>query len=418
MRIAVVGGGISGMVAAHLLCHDHDITLFEADDRIGGHTHTVPVREDGRDIPVDTGFIVFNDWTYPNFCKLIDRLGVAWQPSDMSFSVTCRRTGLEYQGSSLSGLFAQRSNLFRPAFLGMLADILRFHRDAKAVVAEGATSAGDDFPLNDFVRRQGYGRAFIDHYLTPMASAIWSADPAGLNDFPVRYMAGFYKNHGMLNIWNRPQWRVIRGGSHQYIGPLTEPYRERIRLSTPVQSVTRHADHVEIKTERFGIERFDAAILACHSDQALAMLADPSPQEREILGAIPYQANETTLHTDISILPSRRRAWASWNYHIPKSPQGRATMTYNMNVLQSLATTKTYCVSLNSAHLLSPAETIRTMTYHHPIYTMGGVKAQQRHDEINGVRRTYFCGAYWGYGFHEDGVKSALAVCRSFGKSL
>ncbi|RIK67444.1 MAG: FAD-dependent oxidoreductase [Planctomycetota bacterium] len=414
MRIAVIGGGISGMVAAYILCRDHDITLFESEDRIGGHTHTVTVREGGRALPVDTGFIVFNDWTYPNFCKLIDRLGVAWQYSDMSFSVTSRRSGLEYQGSSLGGLFAQRANLLRPSFYRMLADILRFNRHAKAL----ADAPGDELPLAEFVRRHRYGRAFIENYLVPMGSAIWSADPAGLNDFPARYMAGFYKNHGMLNIRHRPRWRVIQGGSCRYIEPLTAPYRERIRLGCRVGSVTRADDHVEIRGERFGTERFDAVILACHSDQALALLSDPSQMEREILGAIPYQANETVLHTDTSILPKRRRAWAAWNYLIPENIRGRATLTYNMNVLQTLPARKTYCVSLNSHDLISPAETLRAMTYHHPVYTLGGVRAQQKRDEINGVRRTWFCGAYWGYGFHEDGVNSALAVCRDFGKSL
>ena len=427
MRIAIVGSGISGLVTAYLLSQDHDITVFEAADYIGGHTHTLEVDEQGRKTPVDTGFIVFNDWTYPNFCRLLDRLGVASQPSDMSFSVTSRRTGLEYQGSSVSGLFAQRANLLRPSHYRFLAGLLRFNRAAKRLARRnGANGHGTDacrnaaapITLREFAAASRIHRDVLENYVLPMGSSIWSADPERFMDFPAEYMAEFYENHGMLNLFHCPQWRVVQGGSHEYVKSITRSFRERIRLRCPVAAVTRSPEGVLLRTATGSDERFDAVVLACHSDQALALLADPTPQEREILGAIPYHANATVLHTDTRLLPTRRRAWASWNYLIPAQPRGAVTMTYNMNMLQSLATSNTYCVSLNAPETICDEAVIERMTYHHPVYSPAGVAAQKRHDEINGRHRTWFCGAYWGYGFHEDGVNSALAVCRHFGKSL
>ena len=418
MKIAVVGTGISGLLAAHLLCEEHDITVFEAADYIGGHTHTVEVRKGGVTYAVDTGFIVYNDWTYPNFNKLLRRLNVAAQPSEMSFSVRCEKTGLEYNGTSLNALFAQRRNLFRPSFHRMIRDILRFGRESKELLRIGS----DDTTLGAYLLMNRYSREFINQYIVPMGAAIWSADPMQMLDFPARYFVEFFTNHGMLSVNERPQWRTVAGGSSRYIGALTRPYADRIRLQSPVRSITRHQDRVEILSQPVGEaprrERFDQVVLATHSDQALALLADPSEQERDILGAIPYQTNDTVLHTDASLLPRRRLAWASWNYHIPVQPRSQVGVTYYMNLLQRLQSPHHFCVTLNHIEGIDRAKVIRRITYHHPVYTSRGVAAQQRHAEISGVRRTHFCGAYWGFGFHEDGVKSALAVCRNFGKGL
>jgi predicted NAD/FAD-binding protein len=414
MRIAVVGTGISGMVAAYLLCRHHDVVAFEANDYIGGHTNTIDVELNGARYPVDSGFIVFNEGTYPNFVKLMKRLGVAWQPSNMSFSVQSEKTDLEYSPSTLNSLFAQRRNLLRPSFYRMLFDALRFRREAQAILL-----ANDyETTLGDYLEGTGYSQAFIHHFIIPMGEAIWSADPKQFNEFPAHYFVQFFNNHGFLKVRNQPQWQVIKGGSKSYVGPLTEPYKDRVRLNCPVESITRHADRVEVTLRHGETERFDQAVIATHSDQALAMLADPSDAEREILGAIPYQDNLAIMHTDSSLLPRRRAAWSSWNYHIPRSELGRVAVTYYMNMLQSLEAPADFCVTLNRPEIIDQGKIIREFHYHHPVYTRRAPLAQRRREEINGVNRTYFCGAYWGYGFHEDGVNSALAVCKRFGKSL
>jgi len=405
MKIAIIGTGIAGMTAAHRLHREHDITVFEANGYIGGHTNTVTVQQAGREYAVDTGFIVFNDWTYPNFCALLDELGVASQPSNMSFSVTCERTGLEYNGNSLNSLFAQRRNLLRPSFYRMLRDILRFNREAPALLA-----GDDELTLEAFLREGGYGREFVEHYIIPMGAAIWSAEPDIMRRFPARCFAGFFKNHGLLNVAERPQWRVIQGGSKRYIECLTAPYASRIRLNTPVQAVQRFADHVRVKSRNSEVERFDAVVFACHSDQALRLLADPSVDERAILGAIPYQENEAVLHTDARLMPKRRLAWAAWNYHLPATPRLRVPVTYNMNILQSLDAPEPFCVTLNYAEAIDPAKILYRTVYHHPVYTPESVAAQRRRSYIDGVNRTWYCGAYWYNGFHEDGVRSALDV--------
>ncbi len=418
MKIAIVGTGISGMVAAYLLHRDHEITVFEAADYIGGHTNTLDVQLDGRRYAVDTGFIVFNDWTYPNFIALLKRLGVKTQASDMSFSVKCERTGLEYNGTSINTLFAQRRNLFRPSFYRMIRDILRFNRQAPTLL---------DWPepgpsLGTYLDSHGYSQEFAEQYIVPMGAAIWSADRATMLGFPARYLVQFFKNHGMLSVDDRPTWRVITGGSQRYMEKLAAPFRERILLNSPVESITRHPASVEVRTRlNSGGRRacsFDAVVLAAHSDQSLAMLADPSPQEREILGAIRYQENEAVLHTDASLLPRRRLAWAAWNYHVLPDQPDRAVVTYHMNRLQGLAAPHQFCVTLNHTKAIDPRKIIRRIIYHHPVYSPAAVSAQKCHDEISGMNRTYYCGAYWGFGFHEDGVKSALAVCKMFGKDL
>ncbi len=412
MRIAVIGSGISGMAAAYHLCTEHDVTVFEAGHYVGGHTNTVDVEHGGRRYAVDTGFIVFNDWTYPNFIALLDELGVAWQPSDMSFSVACEKTGLEYNGTSLNALFAQRSNLVRPSFLRMVADILRFNREAPALLAPGAAASS----LGEYLESNAYSRYFVDHYIIPMGAAIWSSRPIDMLRFPARHFVEFFSNHGFLSVDDRPTWRVIRGGSREYVRRLTAPFANRIRLATPVASIQRQAQQVAVRTRNGAVEHFDQVFLACHSDQALALLSDPTPQEREILGAIGYQRNEALLHTDARLMPRRRLAWAAWNYHLPIEQYERVTVTYNMNILQSLDAPVQFLVTLNRGDDVDPARVLGRYVYEHPVYTAQAVAAQKRHSEINGVRRTYYCGAYWGYGFHEDGVKSALTALADFAR--
>ena len=406
MRLAIVGTGIAGLAAAHRLHPSHDITVFEAGDHIGGHTHTHNIELGGRNWAIDTGFIVFNDWTYPNFIALMNELGVESQTSSMSFSVRCEKTGLEYNGTTLNTLFAQRRNLFSPSFHRMIRDILRFNREAP-----GFLETGDDHTrLGDYLTANRYRQEFQEHYIIPMGAAIWSAAPGDMLDFPARYFIRFFHNHGMLSVDDRPQWRVIRGGSRCYVEPLTAPFRERIHLNTPVMRIVRDEQGVTVQTTTGSEARFDAVVLACHSDQALAMLDEPTQVEREILGAIPYQENETILHTDASVLPRARRAWAAWNYHIPREARDRVAVTYDMNILQGLEAPETFCVSLNYRDRIDPDRIIKRLTYHHPAYTPAGIAAQARHAEISGVNRTYYAGAYWGFGFHEDGVKSGLRV--------
>ena len=417
MKIAIIGSGIAGNVAAFRLARHHDITVFEAERRIGGHTNTVKVDHRGSSLAIDTGFIVFNDVTYPNFIALLDELGVASQKSDMSFSVRCERTGLEYNGANLNTLFAQRRNLLRPSFHRMLRDILRFNREAPSLLA----TPNSPLTLDAYLAANDYSREFVEHYIIPMGAAIWSASPQGMGSVPAGFFVRFFHNHGLLSISDRPTWRVIKGGSARYTERLVAGHRNRIRLGSPVQSLVRHADHVEVKTPGNEPESFDCAFVACHSDQALALLADPSQQEREVLGAIPYQENEAVLHTDTSLMPRNRRAWAAWNYHVPARPEqrsGHVALTYNMNILQSLPCSEQFCVTLNHTHAIDPGSVIESFAYSHPIFSHGAVAAQARHREINGVRRTYFCGAYWGYGFHEDGVVSALKALNHMNRDL
>ena len=414
MRVAIVGTGVSGMLCARLLHPEHEITVFEAGDYIGGHTNTIDVDLAGRRWAVDTGFIVYNDWTYPNFIRMLERLGVATQTSDMSFSVRCKRTGLEYNGTSVNTLFAQRSNFLRPSFYRMIRDILRFNKEAPELLERD----DERTTLGEYLDAKRYSKEFLENYILPMGGAIWSAEAQAMRAFPARYFVQFFKNHGMLSVDERPQWRVVSGGSACYMRALTQPFRDRIRLKSPIASIRRFDTHVEITPKGGATERFDHVIVSAHSDQALAMLADASPSERAILGAIPYQENIAVLHTDDSVMPKRKLAWAAWNYHLDAQSKAHVAVTYWMNHLQSLDAPVNFCVTLNDVDGIDPAKVLRRIRYHHPVYTTDGVAAQKRRHEISGVRRTWFCGAYWGYGFHEDGVKSALAVAQGFGKSL
>jgi uncharacterized protein len=410
MKIAIIGSGIAGNVTAYHLHRQHEITVFEAAGHIGGHTHTHTVEQAGQEYQVDTGFIVFNDRTYPNFVELLNELGVASRESVMSFSVMDEASGLEYNGMTLNTLFAQRRNLFRPSFLGMVRDILRFNRAAPRLLEE----AGDELTLGDYLARGGYGRAFIRHYIIPMGAAIWSTDPHLMLNFPARFFVRFFHHHGMLSVNDRPVWRTIRGGSARYVERLTAGFRLRIRLNTPVEWIRRQPGTVIIKSRGHEAERFDAAFLACHSDQALELLSDASPIERGVLGAIPYQLNEAVLHTDARLLPKTPLASAAWNYHLAARDNRRVALTYNMNILQGLSSKVPFLVTLNRTEAIDPATILRRITYHHPLYGAESVVAQARHRDINGPLRTYFCGAWCQNGFHEDGVVSALAAVRHF----
>ena len=414
MRIAVIGSGISGMTAAFLLSDEHEVVVFEANGYIGGHTNTVDVSFNGDQYAVDTGFIVFNEKTYPNFVKLMKRLGVDWQDSVMSFSVQCEKTGLEFCPSNLNSLFIQRRNLLRPSFYRMLWDVMRFKRDSETLLES------DDFEqtLSSYLAGKGYSQSFVQHFIIPMGEAIWSADPVSFNKFPARYFAQFFKNHGFLNIKDQPQWLTIKGRSRRYIKPITEPYADRIRVNCPIESIRRFPDRVEVRPQNQGVEAFDEVVIAAHSDQALKLLDDPSDAEENILGAIPYQENQAVLHCDHSLLPSKKAAWASWNYHIPQEDLGRVAVTYDMNILQSIGAPKELCVSLNLEKSIDPDKIFRQMTYHHPVYNPDSLAARHSHAEISGVNRTHYAGAYWGYGFHEDGVVSALEVSKHFGLTL
>ena len=411
MKIAVVGTGIAGNVAAHLLAGDHDLTVFEQNDYVGGHTNTVRIDAADGAHDVDTGFIVFNEQRYPNFVKLLRRLDVASQPSTMSFSVNVEVDGFEYSNRSL---FAQRRNLANPRHWRMLADIVRFNKTSRQLLLD----ADDSVLLGAFLDEHHYSRAFIEHFLYPMGAAIWSADPLHMREFPARFFAQFFTNHRFLDIFGQPEWRVVRGGSKRYVEKLTASFRDRIRTQTPVASIKRAPDHVLVTPRGGPAERFDEVVIATHGDEALALLEDATPDEREILGSFRFQENVAVLHTDTRLMPRRRRAWAAWNAYVPRHPTGRVALTYDMNLLQSLTCRDEYLVTLNREADIDPEKVLRTIRYDHPVFSRGAVRAQKRHPVISGRNRTHFCGAYWGFGFHEDGVTSALAVTRHFGKGL
>ena len=415
-RIAVIGAGVSGLTAAWLLSEKHDVSLFEAGNYAGGHTNTRMVSAGGREWPVNTGFIVFNDWTYPNFIRLMDKLGVASEDSDMSFSVDSPANGLQYNGTSLNTLFAQRRNLANLPFLKMIREILRFNRQTRADLEAGTLD--DTQTLGDYLDRHGFSRYFRNYYIVPMGSAIWSAPEVVLEQFPVRFFLQFFNNHGMLSVDDRPQWRGISGGSVTYVNRMMERLGDRTWLNSPVESVIRDSDGVTVRAQGKD-HRFDQVVFGCHSDQALAMLRDPTEQELSILSAIPYQDNDVVLHTDSRLLPSNRRAWAAWNYYIPQKPDQPVSVTYNMNILQNFHDApETFCVTLNRSHDIDPNRVIERYTYAHPVFSLEGVAAQQRYAAIGNQNRTHYCGAYWFNGFHEDGVRSALRVADAFGVRL
>jgi hypothetical protein len=410
MRIAIVGSGIAGLGAAWLLNREHEVVIYEKDDRLGGHTHTHRVQQCGREYAIDSGFIVHNPANYPLLTRMLDELGVASQATTMGFSVQDARNGLEYNATNLDAMFCQRRNLLSPKFIRMVREILRFYRECGALLRD----PGDGPTLGAYLRDHDYSDLFIDDHLIPMASALWSSPSATILEFPAKYLVRFMDNHHMLQVEQRPEWRVVRGGSSSYIAAMQANWKATTRLSSAVVAVRRDPDGVVVQT-RSGEDRFDHLLLACHSDQALAMLADASPHEREILGAIRYQDNETVLHTDARLLPKRRKAWAAWNAFVPATPGDACTVSYCMNQLQSVESPEPFVVTLNRSQDIAADKVLARMRYQHPVYSHASVAAQARRHEINGVNRTWYAGAYWGFGFHEDGLRSGVDVARALG---
>ena len=413
MKVAVVGTGISGLVSAYLLAKEHELTVYEANSYIGGHTNTIDVPEKDRTLPIDTGFIVFNKKTYPHFLELLNKLKVAYQETSMSFSVKCETSGLEYNGTNINKLFAQRMNIFKPKFLKMILGILKFNKEAKKYLQTPNTTD----TLRDFVDKVHLSSEVVNYYLIPMASAVWSADPRQMFDFPAEFILRFWENHGFLEIDDRPQWYVIKGGSRAYISPLIASFKDQIRLSSPVTKITRQGAKCLVEVHGKDSEEFDRVIIATHSDQAIKLLADPSEEENSLLSSIPYQRNEAVLHTNINILPKSHRAWAAWNYHLVNNSTC-ATVTYNMNILQSLETKSTYNVTINPHQKIPEQDTIRCITYEHPVFTTKGMHARETYFKLKLKTHTFFAGAYLRNGFHEDGVVSAINAVRKLNESV
>ena len=415
MKIAIIGSGISGLTSAYLLNRNHDITVFEANDYIGGHTHTHNIKIKDKEYAVDTGFIVYNERTYPNFIKLLDTLGVERQLSTMGFSVKSASEDYEYAGESLNSLFAKRSNIFRLGFLRMLYEMYRFGKKSDSTGLDLDVS----ITLGTYLRSEKYSNEFINYFIIPMGAAIWSTPANKVLDMPAYFFIKFFYNHGMLEIINRPKWWVIKDGSSAYIKKIIKGFESKINLSSPIRTVSRLDNGIEIETANSKKPLiFDAVVFATHSDQALGMLKDPTEKEKDILSSIPYQKNEVLLHTDSSVLPKRKLAWASWNYQLDSNPESPVVLTYNMNILQSLDCDETFCVTLNDHQSVDKSKVLKKITYHHPLFTVKGIEAQKRKLEISGVNNTYYCGAYWHNGFHEDGVASAIEVCKHFGEQI
>jgi len=409
--ITIIGAGVSGLTAAYLLHKKYDITLYEAGPYAGGHTNTIDVEDPRGTLPVDTGFIVYNERNYPLFTKLLAELGVATHPADMSFSVRDEASSLEYNGTSPSALFAQRRNLLSPGFLAMLRDILRFNASAERVLRD----APDTRTVAEHVREERYSKRFVEHYLVPIGASLWSSPADDFRDFPIRFVVEFLHTHGMLQLRGRPQWRTITNGAREYVKQLAAPFADRIHLNTAIRSIRRTEDAVRITPASGEPRDFAHAIVACHADQALRLLENPTRAERELLAAFPYQTNRTLLHTDTSVLPKSPRAVAAWNYHRAANSPSAATLTYNMNKLQSLDADRTYLVTLGDDGRIDPAQVIREIEYHHPRFSPRRQAAQARHGELINADRLSFCGAYWGFGFHEDGVRSAARVAEALG---
>ena len=411
MKIAVIGSGISGLFAAHRLDAEHDVTLFESEERLGGHTHTVEVDVEGASHCVDVGFIVYNLATYPHFIEMIEKLDVETKPTTMSFGISCEKTGLEWASRGARSVFAQPRNLARPRFLKMLLDVRRFNRDSRQILS----GSDPGLSLGAYLQENGFSREFVDHYIVPLGAAIWSADPRQFLDFPAATFVRFFDNHGLLQAQPDLPWRVIQGGSQRYVDRLLADFRGALRVGTPIQSVQRNPDHVAVKTAE-GPETFDHIVIATHSDQALALLSDPSPAEKEVLGAIRYQPNDVVLHSDTSLMPASPHAWACWNYRIPQEDQSRALLTYDMNRLQGIQSSKPLLVTLNDEGRIDPEQVFGRFVLDHPVFDQKALRAQRQHETLNGVQRTHYAGAYWGYGFHEDGVRSAIAACDSISR--
>ena len=413
MRIAIVGSGVSGLVCAHLLNPHHEVTLFESDIRAGGHAHTVTAEIHGVSHAIDTGFIVYNERNYPILTRLFAELDVATRPSDMSFAMASDAEDVEWCGTSLRSIFAQSRNIIRPVFLRMLIDIIRFNRSAQKLLSEPENL---EYTLEEFLAAGGYSREFREWYLVPMGAAIWSADSTDFVKFPAAAFLRFFNNHGLLGIRDRPQWRTVVGGSVNYVNAITKKLGERVRLASPVTAVARVSQGVVVRTESMS-DVFDHVILATHSDQALALLESPTPAESEILSAIKYRANHATLHTDEQLMARRPRARASWNWR-RREGVSAPTLTYDLTRLEGLKAQKRVYLTLNQPEAVGREHVLCSMTYWHPVFDSSAMRAQRRHGEISGRDGISFVGAYWGFGFHEDGARSAVDVCRALAPEL
>ncbi|WP_028867938.1 NAD(P)/FAD-dependent oxidoreductase [Psychromonas arctica] len=422
-NIAIIGSGISGLTAAYLLSKKHKVTVFEKNDYIGGHTATVDIEKDGKPYVIDTGFIVFNDKTYPNYLALLDEIGIGKQATEMSFSVHNCQTGLEYNGHNLNSLFAQRSNLLKPTFWILVKEILRFNKICKSIFEHDTYLPG--LTLGEFLNDNKFSDFFAEHYILPMGAAIWSSSLAQMEEFEFRFFVQFFHHHGLLNIADRPQWYVVPNGSRSYITPLIEAFKDRLHLNANITGITRQDNKIHLhfvndtsndstSNKQTIVQTFDEVVIACHSDQALALLLDATEDEESLLSSMPYSENSVILHTDISLLPDRELAWASWNYQLSQDREKAASVTYNMNILQGLKSDHTFCVTLNQKQDIDPTKILREFTYHHPIFSSESIRAQRQRDLICGRNQTHFAGAYWHNGFHEDGVRSAVEVAKRF----
>ena len=414
MKIAIIGTGISGLTCAYLLNQKHDINIYEKNDYIGGHTHTHKIKENNLTHNIDSGFIVFNENTYPNFIKLLNILEVETEKTNMGFSVKSSKINLEYSGNSLNSMFAQKSNIFKLSFWKMLFDIIKFNK----IATKHRKLLDPNVSLEKYLKENKFSSSFKNNYIYPMGAAIWSTRADRMREMSALFFINFFYNHGLLKIVNRDNWFVIKNGSNQYVKKIIKKFKSKIHLNCEIEAINRENNQIEIISKNRGSEFYDSVIIASHSDQALKMLSEPSQAEKEILGNISYQRNNALLHTDISVLPKRREAWSSWNYNLDQGPKNPMAMTYNMNILQNKNTDNTYCVTLNNDDLINKKLIIKNLRYSHPLLNQKATDSQKRKNEINGKNNTYFCGAYWRNGFHEDGVVSALDVCKYFGVGL
>lgn len=408
MKIAIVGSGISGNTVAHLLHKEHDIKIFESNGRIGGHSHTHNIQVENKEISVDTGFIVFNKKTYPLFTELLNTLGVNYEDSSMSFSVFSDVSGLEYNGTNLNTLFAQRKNLLNLKFIKMIWEIICFNKKSLKLL-----EIESDITLGEFLKKGGYSEYFSQNYILPMGAAIWSSDIQTMKNFPAKFFVTFFHNHGMLSVNNRPQWLTVTGGSQHYVNKLCAPFKDKIELNAKIEHVERSKNGVIIKLLDRS-EHYDYIFFACHSDEALALLKDPTEEEKKVLSSIPYTKNEVILHTDTSMMPKNKLAWAAWNYNIDNRTNDPVTLTYNMNILQNIETKDPLLVTLNPNKAIDEDKIIKKLTYTHPKFSLDSIVSQKKHTSISGKNRTGYAGAYWGNGFHEDGVKSAYEATQHF----
>ena len=406
MKVAVIGSGISGNTLAYLLNKNHDVTLYEKEKRIGGHSHTHSIVINNRKINVDTGFIVFNKKTYPLFTSLLDNLGVRYENSNMSFSVCSKKNNFEYNGTSLNSLFSQRKNILNFKFIRMIFEILRFNKEAIKLKSKTIL-------LNQYLKKNNYSEYFCDNYILPMGAAIWSSDIKTILNFPAHFFISFFKNHGMLSINDRPQWLTIKGGSQEYVKKLTSYFKNNIRLNSKIKSVVRNKDYIEIEDNQ-SKEKYDYVFFACHSNEVLEILEKPTTNEVEILKALPYQQNNVILHTDSNVMPKNKLSWAAWNYNIDSQKESPITLTYNMNILQNIKSKDDLLVTLNPKNPIPKEKIIKKLKYGHPKFSKESIFAQKNNKKISGKNRSFYAGAYWGKGFHEDGVKSAYEAVKIF----